>query len=136
MKIVVTGGRDYRDRHLVFEFLDELHASSKGPISQVIHGACGWDGDRGWSCVPWRLKGADRWADEWATERNVYLKRLPARWDSGPMGGPIRNGMLLDLKPDLVVAFPGGRGTANCVRQAEDRKILVHKVAPGHGCQQ
>jgi ABC-type Fe3+-hydroxamate transport system substrate-binding protein len=43
----------------------------------------------------------------------------------GPSAGPIRNGRMLEYKPDLVIAFPGGRGTANMVKQARKAGIAV-----------
>jgi UDP-N-acetylmuramoylalanine-D-glutamate ligase len=36
--------------------------------------------------------------------------------------------MLNNGKPDLVVAFPGGRGTENMVKQAEAAGVPVKKV--------
>jgi ABC-type Fe3+-hydroxamate transport system substrate-binding protein len=31
-------------------------------------------------------------------------------------------------KPDLVVAFPGGRGTANMIEQAEQAGVPVRRI--------
>jgi hypothetical protein len=36
--------------------------------------------------------------------------------------------MLDEGKPDLVLAFPGGRGTANMMRQARERGVRVVEV--------
>jgi hypothetical protein len=57
MKLIVTGGRDYRDRAAAFRTLDKIHA--KTPITLVVHGACMKKGTI-------ELCGADRWAEEWA----------------------------------------------------------------------
>jgi len=35
--------------------------------------------------------------------------------------------MLVDFKPDAVVAFPGGKGTAGMVKLAQDAGIYVYK---------
>lgn len=49
-----------------------------------------------------------------------------ADWDKhGKSAGPIRNQEMIDQEPDLVLAFPGGRGTADCVRRAKKAKIKV-----------
>jgi UDP-N-acetylmuramoylalanine-D-glutamate ligase len=40
--------------------------------------------------------------------------------------------MLAEGKPDLVVAAPGGRGTADMVRRARDAGIEVVEVAAHH----
>ncbi|KZY50995.1 hypothetical protein A3734_06445 [Sulfitobacter sp. HI0054] len=61
-------------------------------------------------------------------------KHLPfeAEWNKhGRAAGPIRNKRMLDEgKPDLVVAFPGGRGTANMVKQAKAGGFKVIEVTP------
>jgi hypothetical protein len=38
--------------------------------------------------------------------------------------------MLEEGKPDLVVAFPGGTGTANMVKQARAAGVEVLEVSP------
>jgi hypothetical protein len=50
-----------------------------------------------------------------------------AEWESlGRKAGPIRNQrMLTEGKPALVVAFPGGKGTANMVAQARATNVRV-----------
>jgi UDP-N-acetylmuramoylalanine-D-glutamate ligase len=47
----------------------------------------------------------------------------------GRSADPIRNRRTLDEgKPDLVVAFPGGRGTAHMVSQARAAGVRVIEV--------
>lgn len=47
----------------------------------------------------------------------------------GKSAGPIRNQTMLDDgKPDLVLAFPGGRGTADMVAKAEKHGIPVRRI--------
>jgi hypothetical protein len=50
----------------------------------------------------------------------------------GKAGGPIRNQMMLDdYKPQVVIAFPGGSGTADMVRRAHATQgIDVIEVKP------
>jgi len=54
-----------------------------------------------------------------------------ANWaELGRKAGPIRNQQMLDEgKPNLVVAFPGGRGTADIVRRARAAGIEVVEFA-------
>jgi len=113
MIVVVTGGRDYFDGDTVWRVLYEVHAEYE--IDLLVHGAAA---------------GADASAHEWAKENNVRRYPCPADWDRlGRRAGPIRNRYMLDtFRPDLVVAFPGGTGTADCVRAAEERGIKVLKV--------
>jgi hypothetical protein len=43
--------------------------------------------------------------------------------------GPIRNARMLEEgKPDIVIAFPGGRGTANMIEQAHAAGVEVVQV--------
>lgn len=43
--------------------------------------------------------------------------------------GPIRNKqMLVEGKPDLVVAFKGGTGTANMIKQAKSHGVEVMEI--------
>ena len=110
MRIIVCGGRDYPDRERVFEALDRLH-KEKG-ITCIIHGAC--------------PTGADKWADEWAKEREVKVEAYEADWlRLGRYGGPERNQRMAEAKPDGCVAFPRaggyiGSGTADMCRRAKE----------------
>jgi hypothetical protein len=119
MRVLVCGGRDFNDASLVYSTLSELQRE-RGPISVLIHGAA---------------TGADTLAAAWG---NDYLGRscvhhYPAEWlKHGKAAGPIRNQQMLDEgKPDIVIAFPGGRGTADMVRRAMAAGIEVLIVAPG-----
>jgi hypothetical protein len=53
-----------------------------------------------------------------------------AEWETlGRKAGPIRNErMLTEGKPDLVVAFPGGRGTAHMTRLAREAGVEVVEI--------
>ena len=75
-------------------------------------------------------KGADFLAGMWARRRNVHVREWLADWSRhGLAAGHIRNGdMLTGASPALVVAFPGGKGTANWVSQARKMGIEVMEV--------
>jgi hypothetical protein len=75
--------------------------------------------------------GADHFASNWADFEGVKSQVFPADWaEHGRAAGPIRNQRMLDEgKPDLVIAFPGGRGTADMVRRAKAAGIKVREVA-------
>jgi hypothetical protein len=65
------------------------------------------------------------------TAGKIRVERWPADWGlHGKAAGAIRNRAMLVGPPpaDLVIAFPGGRGTANCVAQAEALGIRVVRV--------
>jgi YspA, cpYpsA-related SLOG family len=112
MRVLVTGGRDFSDRTLLFEALDRLHAAHGFTV--LIHGDA---------------NGADRLSGEWATARGVSVEAHPADWKRhGRAAGPIRNQKMLEEKPELVVAFPGGKGTADMVSKARQAGLEVVMV--------
>lgn len=103
MKIIVCGGRNYKDRAVVFGRLDSLHAGNK--ITELVQGGA---------------SGADELAAEWAKERGVKLSTFTAQWKThGRTAGPIRNQRMIDAGASLLVYFPGGAGTADCKGRAE-----------------
>ena len=113
MRVLVCGGRDYTDYRQLCDTLRAIHTDR--PITAVIHGAA---------------RGADTCGWGWATSIGIKTEAYPANWDlHGRKAGPIRNQQMLDEgKPDLVVAFPGGRGTADMVRRAKAAGIDVVEV--------
>lgn len=114
MRVLVCGGRNYDDLGAVWGQLDAFHAL-QGPISVVIHGGA---------------KGADLLADKWAIINHVARITFLPDWHTyGRAAGPMRNAKMLERgKPDLVIAFPGERGTKDMVRQA--RAVGVEVVQP------
>jgi hypothetical protein len=96
------------------DVLGGIHAST--PIDAVIEGGA---------------RGADFLGGCWADMHKVKRVTVPADWAThGNAAGPIRNRrMLTDFKPDLVVAFPGGKGTADMIRQAEAAGVKVLRAS-------
>lgn len=109
LRVLVCGGRNFANRELVNDTLFDIH-----PGVVITGGA----------------EGADRLAYDWAYPV-VPTEVYHADWDKhGAAAGPIRNQKMLDEgKPDLVVAFPGGRGTADMVRRAKKAGIPVREIA-------
>ena len=113
MRVLVCGGRDYSNKKVLRVWLGCLHGESE--IKAVIHGGA---------------PGADSMAGEWARGMLVSEVCFPAEWDEhGKAAGPIRNAkMLSEGKPDVVLAFPGGRGTADIVQKARAAGVPVIEV--------
>lgn len=113
MRVLVCGGRDYANWPKVATVLDGVHFVT--PVSVIVHGAA---------------EGADALAERWARSTGIGCHRFPAQWEKhGKAAGPIRNQAMIDKgKPDLVVAFPGGAGTADMVRRAKEANIKIHEV--------
>jgi hypothetical protein len=115
MRVLVCGGRSFADRPLLEATLDRLHEARR--FTTLIEGDA---------------IGADRLAGAWAESRGIALQIFRADWDAlGAKAGPMRNAqMLADGKPELVVAFPGRRGTDHMIRLAQEAGVEVIKV-PG-----
>lgn len=113
MKILVCGGRNFDDYVLLSETLNDLHKSR--PFHTIIHGAA---------------RGADSLAAQWAKENKVFAQDFPANWNQfGHRAGPIRNKEMLKVgKPDIVIAFPGGRGTSHMKNIARQAGVEVIEV--------
>lgn len=75
-------------------------------------------------------KGADQQAELWAEKNGVRNEIYPANWKlHGKAAGPIRNRQMLEEgKPDWVIAFPGGNGTAHMCLIAQRAKVKVTKI--------
>lgn len=112
-RILVCGGRDFEDRAFLFHVLSAAHALE--PFSVLIHGDA---------------RGADRMAGRWAKLNNIRVLEFPAQWvKHGKAAGPIRNSEMLALsQPELVIAFPGGDGTADMIKKAQRAGVPVLRI--------
>lgn len=110
MRVLVCGGRDYCDASTLWGALDTLRRQSPHDAMIVIQGGA---------------RGADQMAREWCESRKVPYENYPAEWERyGRAAGPTRNQQMLDKgNPDLVVAFPGGKGTADMIRRAKEAGV-------------
>ena len=114
MRIIVCGGRNYMNREHLYAWLDKFHVARK--ITVVIQGGAA---------------GADGLAAMWAHDRDVPCETYLPKYDAYGRRAPlIRNAhMLKDSRPDAVVAFPGGNGTANMVVIARRAGVKVYDGA-------
>ena len=125
--IVAGGGRDLL--WLPAQIAAVLLARTSG---QLVHGL-----------LHGGARGADRTIGRAAHQLGWPVEVLPADWRRhGRAAGPIRNRELLELAISraedlssaaapvsvLVVAFPGGAGTASLVREA--RRLAAHAPVP------
>mgnify|MGYP000554287223 CR=1 FL=1 len=115
MKILVCGGRDYDNKDKVFRVLNEL----------CIRHSKFYKCDDNWlpsdvTIITGGAKGADDLAAAFAMVHWTDYKEYPADWKKyGRGAGPIRNReMFNDSEPDIVLAFPGGKGTEDMINVA------------------
>lgn len=110
-RIVVTGGRDYRDWEKVSDTLDMLAPE------EVFVGDC--------------PTGVDHMVRIWCEDVGLKPEVFRADWGAfGNYAGPKRNGEMLKAATTtaLLIAFEGGKGTSDCVRQAAALNFIVLEV--------
>lgn len=114
IRVLVCGGRDFgrleTERLHMHKVLDDLDHEYR--FVRLIHGDA---------------HGADRMAAKWADLRGIETNDYPADWQSyGKRAGYMRNQKMLDRgKPDLVIAFRGGKGTAMMIDLARKAGVKV-----------
>ena len=114
MRVLVCGGRDYFDEKTMRTVLDKYFYGREDVL------ICGM------------AKGADLMSRRLVREiaPDAHVEEYPADWSKyGKRAGYIRNQQMLDEgQPDIVIAFPGGRGTAMMVKIAKEAGVPVHEI--------
>jgi predicted polyphosphate/ATP-dependent NAD kinase len=116
-RIAVTGGRDFGNLRMVMEAFDEVGLCKDDVL---VHGGC---------------RGADDLCARTAYFKyNAKTEAYYADWKKyGRAAGPKRNREMLESGIDLLIAFPGGKGTFNCVMTARGLGIPVLEVGGEYG---
>lgn len=132
MIVLVTGSQTWTDYRRVYRALADVSARFPDKPITLIHGDA---------------RGADRLAATAAKRLGWGVKPFPCDWSVRPdtppwavrrrhdghaydvRAGQLRNLVMLDRRPDLVVAFhrAGSPGTLHCVREAERRGLPVER---------
>lgn len=113
LKVLVCGGRDFADAVKLEQALDHINEQLGGGITMVIQGGA---------------RGADALAKAWALKRGIHVAQVDALWaHNGRAAGPIRNAAMLTLRPQLVICFPGGSGTASMKAMAQRAGLPVYE---------
>ena len=111
MRLCVCGGRNYFNREKVYDVLD--YAYARKPFTLISGGA----------------SGADTLGIKWAIENGAAYEVFPANWKlHGRSAGPIRNLVMISHGIDVLIAFPGGRGTDHMVSECTKKGIKVLRV--------
>lgn len=116
--VAVSGGRDYKSDTFINHTLDFVNEHVG--IRLLIEGGC-----------PVGDGGADERARKWAKRNEVNCLSVPAKskqygW---PACGPKRNHEIGEMKPELWVLFPGGKGTLSARKVAEEKGIARIEIA-------
>lgn len=121
-KLLITGTRTWTDRIRMGQELMRAIHDLEGDYDRqsilLIEGECPTGGAD--------IMARDIW---WSWGRPVL--GVPANWEVlGKRAGPERNQRMVDMMPDLCVAFlqNGSRGTVDCVTRAREAGIPVTEV--------
>jgi hypothetical protein len=116
MRIIVAGGREFKDYELLCEKLDHyLQNLNKDKIT-IVSGAA---------------RGADSLGERYARERGYKIERHPADWN-GPhkkRAGLVRNEDMAKVSQALVAFHDGvSTGTAHMIKTATAMGLNVRVV--------
>jgi hypothetical protein len=112
MKVIVCGSHLYSRPNFIRQWLNWYHNGNI--ISTLIEGGA---------------LHVDAIAGAWAVEHAIDHRKIEADWHIfGHQAGPRRNAQMLLEGPHVVIAFPGGPGTANMMKQARAAGIPVIEV--------
>lgn len=125
-RILICGGRDYDDwekfrDHMALIAEERFQRTKADEFGNYLYDV---------TIIAGGAPGADSLAASWAAVEWTRYQEFPARWDKhGKKAGPIRNQQMIDEgAPDLVIAFPGGVGTADMVKRAKKAGIEVIEI--------
>lgn len=113
-KVLVCGGREFIDYEQLNSELNRLVGRT---VPTIIQGGA---------------SGADFLSKVYARRYGLECHQYSADWKSfGRAAGMIRNKRMLEEgEPDIVIAFEGGRGTANMMELAVRAGVEVVGVLP------
>lgn len=113
--VAITGGRDHRVTNEEAAHLTSLLSQLDGNVIAV--GDC--------------PTGVDAWIRDWAQAGDMEYYVFAAIWTMfKKAAGPIRNAEMMEYA-DCLIAFPGDRGTASCIREAKKLHKPVYDIATG-----
>ncbi len=116
-RVIVCGGRDFRDKELCFKTLEQVLAEYDSV--EIVSG---------------HARGADTYGEEYAKAHDIKVSIFKPDWNLyGKGAGPVRNRQMLKYALEeqaVIVAFWDGasKGTKNMIEQAKEAGATVHTV--------
>lgn len=109
-KWLICGGRDFSDWSYFRDSMDAIILKRGHPLAILNGGA----------------RGADSYAIMYAHSKSIICETVKADWGGHKVdAGKIRNYSLLSRRPNLVIAFQGGSGTAHMIRISTEKGVEV-----------
>lgn len=128
MRVLVCGGRDFGAENTGSDPINPELCAQWNFGMRFLKAKFG-EG-KGVTIISGGATGADALGEDYTLCSHAKLEHYPADWSQyGKKAGYIRNQQMLDEgKPDLVIAFPGGKGTAMMVELAKKAGVEVIEV--------
>ena len=134
MRCLVCGGRDFGKNPKVSDEKKNEYEFVYKTLGEILHPIVTDDIDtwlppKDLTIISGGASGVDSIAIDWAVVNWVNFEVYKADWRTyGKSAGMIRNKQMLDSGIDLVIAFPGGKGTANMVAIARQSGVSVKEI--------
>lgn len=113
MRVLVTGGRDYTDAEAVSRSFITVAYVKGWAVGEVI-------------VINGAAPGLDTLVQLYCKNKGIACANVPANWDFySNAAGPVRNAWMLILEPHVLLAFPGGKGTADMTARATKAGVEV-----------
>jgi predicted Rossmann fold nucleotide-binding protein DprA/Smf involved in DNA uptake len=117
MKIIIAGGREFKDYDILSKMCDSHFMFNKYPIDEI-------------EIVSGMARGADKLGEKYATEKGYTITPFPADWKNlGISAGHIRNEEMAKYG-DVLIAFwdSESTGTKNMIETARKYGLKVYVV--------
>jgi hypothetical protein len=104
MRLLIAGSRDISDYNVLQEHINHVLKDIPRPVTEVISGTA---------------RGVDRLGEQWATNFNIPIRKMPADWDKyQKAAGMIRNRDMAELCDCAVIVWDGkSRGTMGMISE-------------------
>jgi len=112
MKVIIAGGRDFRDYQRLSDLCDHKLQRYLPTELEIVSGTC---------------SGADLLGEAYANERGYSIKRFPADWNKhGKSAGYIRNKQMAEYADALIAFWDGkSKGTKMMIELAQNLGLKV-----------
>lgn len=114
MKVIIAGGRDFKDYNRLKEVCDKI-LSNQNDI-EIVSGTAG---------------GADTLGERYAQEKGYEVKKFPAKWNEyGKKAGYLRNQEMGDYADGLIAFWDGqSKGTKHMIDIANKNGLKVRVIS-------
>ena len=113
-KVIIAGGREFNNYHLLKHKCDIYLKDVEGPI-QIVNG---------------QARGADALGGRYAEEEDHYMEAFEADWDKFGKSAGYRRNEEMAKYADALIAFWDGKskGTSHMIELAEKYDLVVRVV--------